>query len=188
MTRSHALVRIGAIPVVAALAAIACADLIAWRVSPSIGAWGVLDETAHAATAFIVLAAFGTRFRRRTVLAVVVGAVVLDVDHIPGLVGWHFLDDGAPRPYTHSLLGAAIALAVALAVARRVGPLALAVWGAIALHLWRDLAEPDGPGVSLLWPLTDRAFTIGYLWYIVPLAVAAAIALRRRTGQRAELP
>jgi len=177
-------VRIGTVPVLAALAAIGCADLIAWRVQPSIGAWGVLDETAHAATAFVVVAALGTHFRRRTVLAVIAGAVVLDVDHIPALAGWHFLDNGTPRPYTHSILGAAIALAVAVALVRRAGPLALAVWGAIVLHLWRDLAEPDGPGVSLLWPLSNHAFAIGYLWYIVPLAAAAAVALGRRMPRR----
>jgi membrane-bound metal-dependent hydrolase YbcI (DUF457 family) len=32
---------------------------------------------------------------------------------------------------------------------------------ALALHFWRDLAESDS-GVSLLWPFTDRAFTIPY--------------------------
>ena len=163
----------------AALAAIA-ADAAAWRLAPALGSWGVLDRDRASRDradrprrAWNPVQADGwcRRARRR---------VAIDIDHIPGLLGLHFLDNGAPRPYTRSRLTVAAVLEVALAVRGQARGLALLAWAALVLHFFRDLAEPHGPGVALLWPASSHAFTIGYLWYVIPVAALAGAALTRR--------
>jgi hypothetical protein len=64
---------------------------------------GLLDESAHLATAWRFLAAFLPKRDRALLLWVLLGSVVIDVDHVP-LYRWHLLAAGpGSRPVTHFL-------------------------------------------------------------------------------------
>lgn len=171
--------------VIAALGALIGCDLIAAVFVPSYGGWGVLDETAHAATGLIMLAAVGRVFEGRVVVAVLCASVLIDLDHVPAMLGSTFLTAGTPRPYTHSLATLVLCGLVAVVSRGATQRIALAVVAALCLHFLRDLAEPGGPGVSLLWPLSSRAFTVGYVWYAVVMLGLTAVALLRRVPPRA---
>ena len=67
-----------------------------------------MDEPAHLATGLVFVLALLTLARSRRaplsfLAAAVVASVAIDLDHLPGLLGWHGLTQGTPRPYTHSL-------------------------------------------------------------------------------------
>jgi membrane-bound metal-dependent hydrolase YbcI (DUF457 family) len=47
----------------------------------------------------------------------------------------------------------------------------------VLLHFFRDLAEGDGAGVSLLWPLSDHAFSYPHATYLVLMACVLAADL-----------
>lgn len=65
---------------------------------------GPLDEGAHAATAFVLLAPLWPRRDPAWALGVFAGAVLLDADHLPAVFGWGWLAMPGERPNTHSLL------------------------------------------------------------------------------------
>lgn len=103
-------------------------------------------------------------------------SVVIDADHIPQHLGSDFLTAGTVRPYAHSLTTIVVLLLLSLPRSRwRSVTLGAAI--GVASHLWRDLAEPHGSGVALLWPLSDRAFSTPALVYLVSIGVLAVIAL-----------
>ncbi len=85
-----------------------CLDLIANAGSRSTPEIGALDEPAHLATGMLVVALLLALMRFRPTVAFVAAALVastaIDVDHIPQYLGWNGLTEGAPRPFTHSLL------------------------------------------------------------------------------------
>ncbi len=136
---------------------------------------GPLDETAHLLTALLLLQALPPRWRAKIMVPALIGSVAIDLDHIPGYLGYNFLTVGTPRPYTHSLLTPLLLLALALAVRRhRAVFLGLAL--GVMLHFFRDLAEGNGSGVSLLWPFSDHAFSYSHTTY---LAIDMAWPIRR---------
>src|SRR5581483_11130565 len=73
----------------------------------------LLDEPAHLATALLLLAAFGLGPLRRYAVAVALGTVLIDLDHLPAYLGSDVLTQGTPRPYTHSLTTVLAVLALA---------------------------------------------------------------------------
>jgi hypothetical protein len=168
--------------VVGCLAVIAVADFLIWRWKAPYAVEALLDEPAHAATGLVGLAAFGVSFEAPVVLAVLAGSLLIDLDHVPHVFGSHILEQGIPRPYTHSLGAILVLVAVAWLLRGRARRLVLIATLALGLHFFRDTAEPGGPGVSLVWPLSDKTLTIGYVWYAAALAALAAIALARRGG------
>jgi inner membrane protein len=139
-----------------------------------------LDELAHAATAVIVVLLL--RPKRIFAAALIAGGVAIDLDHVAHFAGWDVPNGSAARPY-HSLTVVALLLAVAASAPRA---RAIAVGGAagVAVHLWRDLAT--GPGVPLVWPVTDGSVRLPYSVYACSIGAAAVwlVAVRRR--QRAE--
>jgi inner membrane protein len=150
-------------------------DLVAgWRAWP-IPVIGLLDEPAHLLTAGLALSA-ATEGRRQVWAWVLLGAVAIDVDHIPlYLWGAPVAVDGG-RPVTHSLATALVLVAIAVAMPR-VRTAAGALSAGVMLHLLRDAAT--GPGVPLFWPvLPDSAF-LPYRTYLVTLLVLAAVACAR---------
>jgi LexA-binding, inner membrane-associated putative hydrolase len=163
------------------VACIAIADLLIWRWRAPYAIEALFDEPAHLATGLVALAAFGLWFEGPVLLAVLIGSVLIDVDHVPHVLGSGILEHGVPRPYTHSL-GTILVVVAALAWLRnrQARRFTTVVALALAVHFVRDAAEPGGPGVSLLWPLSDHGFTIAYGWYAGAIAVLAAVALRRR--------
>jgi LexA-binding, inner membrane-associated putative hydrolase len=167
--------------VLLSLATIAIADLVIWRWKAPYAAEALFDEAAHVATGLLALAAVGVSFPASVVFAVLGGSLLIDLDHLPHLFGSHFLEHGTPRPYTHMVGTVAFLFALALVIRERRWRLLVGVAGlALALHFFRDVAEPGGPGVSLLWPFSDHAFSIPYQWYAGVLAAFAALALARR--------
>jgi len=167
--------------VVICLAVIAAADFLLWRwEGPPFVILALLDEPAHAATGFVALGALGVIFEVPIVLAVLAGSVVIDLDHVPDLLGSHLLllrHGIETRPYTHSLATVVVLAVVALLVRGNARKLLLVAAVALVVHFFRDVAEPDGSGAPFLWPLSDRVYTLGYGWYMGALIVLAASAL-----------
>lgn len=159
---------------------IAIADLLIWRAKPPYAVDGLLDEPAHLATGLLALAALATVVETPLLAAVVAGSLLIDLDHLPHVFGSYILEQGVPRPYTHSLGTIVVLLVIAALLRARRRELLLVAAAALALHFLRDMAEPGGPGISLLWPLSDSAPTIAYGWYAVFMAVLAVVALARR--------
>jgi hypothetical protein len=175
----------GAIP--ACVAVIAIADLLLWRTDLPLLGDGLLDEVAHVATALLAAAALVPRASRDFVAGLVVGAVLIDVDHVPVHFGWHGLEPGTSRPYPHSLLTLALLVVVALVARGRARTVLAGASLGLAAHFFRDLAEPgqNGAGVMLLWPASDHAFTFPYaVEAAVVLLLALVATLRRRPGRR----
>ena len=130
---------------------------------------GLLDEPAHLATAFLLLAALPVPRARPFVVGAALGAVGIDVDHLPGELGWDIITRGTGRPVTHSLAtGAALfLLSRALPTPAR-AVLAGAASGVVA-HLARDLGTG---GLPLLWPASERRVRVPYGAYLTTLLVA----------------
>lgn len=133
---------------------------------------GPLDETAHVLTTLLVLWALGRRTCERFLVPALIISVAIDVDHLPGRLGFSWLTAGTPRPYTHSLLTVGIVLVLARLWRPRRDPL-LGIAIGLAIHLGRDMAEP-GSGVALLWPISYHSFQYPHVVYV---AVMGAIFL-----------
>jgi inner membrane protein len=144
---------------------------------------GPLDEIAHVLTTVLILWALGPRACQRFFLPAVIASVAIDLDHIPGELGAHWLTAGTPRPYTHSMLTIVLVLAVA-PLLRRHRDVVLGVALGLASHFFRDLAEP-GSGVALLWPWSDHSFSLSHTVYLVIMAnVVLTDALRLLAARR----
>jgi membrane-bound metal-dependent hydrolase YbcI (DUF457 family) len=159
--------------------------------------FAVVDEPAHLATGLVfVLALLTLAGSRRAPLsflaAAIVAGVAIDLDHVPGLLGWHGLTQGTPRPYTHSLATPVVLIAVGALLGGRAKPIAFGAAFGVCAHLFRDLCT--GPGLALAWPLSGAAVRLPYLAFAAGLilaaaAVAAATARgrspsKRRAGER----
>ena len=145
---------------------------------------GPLDETAHLLTTLLVLWAVGGRACERFLVPALIASVAIDLDHIPQRLGSDWLNAGTPRPYTHSLLTLAVVLLLSV-VWRRRRDVMLGIAIGLALHLWRDMAEPKG-GVSLFWPFSDRSVTMPHASYLIVMAAVVATAAYRSWPRRAE--
>jgi membrane-bound metal-dependent hydrolase YbcI (DUF457 family) len=149
-----------------------------------------LDWIDHLLTTMFVVWAVRPWFRERWLVPALVASVVIDADHIPGKLGWEILTAGSPRPYTHSL--AAVVVLLALAAPRWRGR--KAAFGAaigVCSHLWRDLAEPQTSGVSLLWPATRHVMHTPAAVYLGSVGALAGISLWRAfslSRHRARVP
>lgn len=141
---------------------------------------GPLDELGHLATGILLVAAIGIR-DRRFVGPELAASVLIDLDHIPGALGDHWLTGGTPRPYPHSLLTLAVVAVFALAPRLRV-PVAGVLVG-LAGHLARDLGE--GSGVALLWPFSSQGFSVAPPVYDTALVLIGAIAAWRLVSRGA---
>jgi inner membrane protein len=141
------------------------------------------DETAHLLTAIILLAALLRVLPPEAMAGVLTGVVLIDLDHLPILIGSDLLMRQTNRPLTHSLLVAVAVAAVALALPARWRWFALGVAGGIVAHFWRDMASSTA-GVPLLWPWQSTGFLLPYEVYLASLVGAVAIAVwqRARSG------
>lgn len=145
---------------------------------PSLLVHGVLDEIGHLATTGVLLAAglrlLPSHLRPRTTLlvATLASSVLIDIDHVPAVLGWEGLTAGTARPYPHSfatlvLLGVSAAL-----LAGRARPWLVAVLAGVTAHLLRDLGTAP---VALWWPVSVADQQIPYLSYLALLTVIAAV-------------
>jgi membrane-bound metal-dependent hydrolase YbcI (DUF457 family) len=148
-------------------------------------AYGLVDEPAHLATcavAVLALAALrGSWPPGRFVAAALISSVAIDLDHIPGYLEAHFLTGAMPRPYTHGLLLVVGLLLLGRLTSRQhLRQILLGIAFGVSAHLLRDLAT--GPGVGLLWPLTEAPIELPYAVYATVLLAAATACLLRRSG------
>lgn len=134
------------------------------RVQFDLWGTGLLDEISHLATAALGLLVLSRLVDapRRFYVAALIASVAIDLDHIPEYLGW--LGDPAQRPVTHSLATVALVTAAAAASRRHRAVLAGAATG-LMLHFARDIAEGP-PGVRMLWPLQETAWTASYWWFL----------------------
>jgi hypothetical protein len=145
---------------------------------PALAGAAILDLTAHATTVVLFLGAARMRFDRVCFWGGLLGAILIDVDHVPDqFFGWEGLTAGTYRPYPHSLLTviAIVCLGFWLIGARR--RFAFGVAFGLVAHLIRDMATG---GVPLWWPLTPRTIAIPYGLYATLVVVALALLLWRR--------
>jgi inner membrane protein len=136
---------------------------------------GLFDEVAHLATAalgLLVLACF-IHVPRRFYVAALIASVAIDLDHIPLYLG--LLGDQAQRPVTHSLATVVVFAGAAAASRRHRAALAGAATG-LVLHFARDIAEGP-PGVRMLWPLRETAWTASYWWFLGMIVAFTAVRL-----------
>ena len=143
------------------------------------GPWsaGPLDETAHLLTGALVLAALRGLPDRSFAIGLLAMSVLIDLDHVPGRLGYEFMTRGTDRPYTHSLITIAVIGILALAWARRRSLLLGAMVG-IAAHFARDLSESRS-GVPLLWPWSHHSYTLPHWTYLAAMAAVVTVALWR---------
>ena len=124
---------------------------------------GLADEPAHLATGALGLLV-ARRFidaPQRFYVAAIIASVAIDFDHIPLYLGFGAQDQ---RPITHSLATVAVFAIAAVAIRRHRAVLAGVVVG-LLLHFARDIVEGP-PGVRMLWPIQQTAWTAGYWWWL----------------------
>ena len=109
------------------------------------------------------------------------GAVVIDVDHIPLYVWDVGTADPEGRPVTHSLTVVLVLLALSRLPGRLRTPLSGLALG-VLLHLVRDIVT--GPGASLFWPIAGTSVLLPYPLYAGVLCLAAAWAVLRPRRQQ----
>src|SRR5205085_11308763 len=119
---------------------------------------------------FILACAILRELSLRRVAIVVAASVLIDLDHIPELLGSGVLQGHGPRPYTHSVAGLLVVVLIALGL-RGSMRVVMLIGAGITLHFWRDLAEPGGPGLALAWPASDAVATIPYALYAVTVGL-----------------
>jgi inner membrane protein len=164
--------------VVIAVAVLAVDQGVYQLVGGSTALQAPLDETAHLLTTLLILWSLIPRVHERVLIPALIASVAIDVDHIPHALGNQWLTAGTSRPYTHSLATIVVLLALVVA-SRRVTVPVLAVALGVASHLWRDLAEPVGAGVALLWPASDETCHLPAGLYLGGMAALGTIALMR---------
>ena len=147
-----------------------------------LGYQAVFDETDHLLTTLLLVWALFPRFGGRELAAALLASVLIDIDHIPGQLGYTWLTGGTPRPYTHSLLTIVVVLLVAL-LWRRHRCVLLCIALGLSSHFWRDLAEPAGSAVSLFWPVSDRGIHLDPVLYLTSIGILATVALARATAR-----
>jgi len=156
-------------------------DALNRRVPFGLLSTGPLDEVAHLATAALGLMVLVclVDVPRRFYVAALVASVAIDLDHVPLYLG--LLPDNGQRPVTHSLATVAV-FAGAAAVSRRHRAVLAGAATGLVLHFARDIAEGP-PGVRLLWPLQERAWTANGWWFLgMIIAFTAARLILVTTG------
>jgi inner membrane protein len=145
-----------------------------------------LDWIAHVLTTALIVWGLAPGLRNRVLVPALVASVAIDVDHIPGRLGYDWLTAGTSRPYTHSLATVVVLLIGAGLVRSARAPL-LGVALGVASHLWRDLAEPVHAGVALVWPISDGRCEVPQAVYLGSLGALALIAAARALHRDARL-
>ena len=170
--RERDLIRLWTVPVLLAAVALAF-DAADRRVPFSILASGALDEVAHLVTGALGLLALSCFIDvpRRFYVAGLIASVAIDLDHIPLYLG---VENPYQRPVTHSL--ATVAIVVVAAASRRHRAVLAGVAAGLLIHFARDIAEGP-PGVRMLWPFQDTAWTASARWFWVMIIVFTVVRL-----------
>ena len=152
-------------------------------------AYGLVDEPAHLATCAVALLAVVAIAGRRAVPPPssprrLLASVAIDIDHIPGYLGSHGLTGALPRAiHAQPAAGRLLLAALGLVAARQAAGISRSASPSASPPISvRDLAT--GPGVPLLWPLSDAAITVPYAVYAGSLMAAVLVAARRPHSER----
>jgi membrane-bound metal-dependent hydrolase YbcI (DUF457 family) len=137
------------------------------------------DESAHLLTAFLILATVPVSLPARLVGGMLAGAVLIDLDHLPLILGSDLLTHETNRPLSHCLLSIAVAVVLATLLPQAWRWLLLGLAAGFAAHFWRDLATSTA-GVPLLWPMQTTGFRLPYVIYLVSLIGCVAMPTLRR--------
>jgi inner membrane protein len=155
------------------LIVLVCDRLLRAPLSLPVG--GTLDATGHLATgAIFACTAWALNFRLPW-LWVLVGSVVVDLDHF--LVWFDVIDrsDSTSRSVFHTLASVWLVLALAACLPRQRDMLVALAIG-VASHLFRDLGTGT---VQIAWPVLDTLRAIshrGYLLALISLGVIPVLA------------
>ena len=136
---------------------------------------GLLDEPAHLATGALGLLALSCFIDvpLRFYVAGMIASVAIDLDHIPLYLG--LLGNEDQRPVTHSLATVIVVVGAAV-VWRRHRAVLTGVVAGLLIHFARDIAEGP-PGVRMLWPPQDTAWTASYWWFLGMIITFTAVRL-----------
>ncbi len=168
--------RLTDLPPLAAVAVVVVLDVAQRSSAAPVPVAVLMDAVSHLLGAYVLVCAVLPRpALRRLVTWVVVGAVAMCVVHWP----LHLRDGGLadqvlPPPAPSVVTGLVLACLAVSPVLRRA---ALGLAAGVALHLVRDAAT--GPGVPLLWPLTESVVLVPYPWYTGLLVVAGTVGALR---------
>ena len=144
----------------------------------------VTDETAHLLTTLVLVGGWAARLPPSFVAGALAGSVVIDLDHLPLVLGSDLLTETTARPLTHCLLVAAAPATLSLAVGPTARQALLGISAGLLAHFVRDAASSPA-GVPLLWPLSPFGFTMPYTVYALLLVTASGASwLRRRLAER----
>jgi len=147
--------------------------------SPGIVASGLLDESAHVITARLVIGPRLAFLDSSFAAGVLIGSVLIDVDHVPLLLLKLPMDSAEDRPVSHSLLVPILVGAISTTTRGRVQSALLGVATGTLCHFMRDLSCG---GIPAYWPFTRRLIAVPYAVYavsILGLATRMMIANRR---------
>jgi inner membrane protein len=171
--RGRDLIRLWAVPILLAGVALAF-DAANSRVPFSVLASGALDEVAHLVTGALGLLALACFIDapRRYYVAGLIASVAIDLDHIPLYLG---LGNPDQRPVTHSLTSVLVIVAAAALSRRHRAVFAGAATG-LLIHFARDIAEGP-PGVRMLWPLQNTAWTATSRWFLAMIIAFTVVRL-----------
>ena len=170
--RGRDLIKSWAVPVLLAVVALAF-DAADRRVPFSILAGGALDEVAHLATGALGLLALSCFIDapRRFYMAGLIASVAIDLDHIPMHLG---VGNPNQRPATHSL---ATILVVVVAAALNCRHRAVLACRRPGCWSFRPRHRRGAPGVRMLWPLQDIAWTASFRWFLGMIIAFTAVRL-----------
>jgi len=135
---------------------------------------GPVDEMSHLATAalgLLVIDCF-VDLPRPTWVAALVASVAIDLDHIPSYL---WAGPEASRPVTHSLASVVVVVLAAWLIPRYRAVLVGVAIG-LVLHFARDITE-GVPGVRVLWPLSQDAWTGTRIEFIAMVLILLAVRL-----------
>lgn len=131
---------------------------------------GFLDHVGHLLTATVAALAIRAIRLPIPVWSVLLGGVILDLGHVPQMLGVINALEGSTRNGSHSL-----AIVILLASLGFLDQRRAHIWLGIAIgatsHLWRDMGTGT---VALMWPLTETVYGTLYTRY---LAVLVGVAL-----------
>lgn len=139
----------------------------------------IADETGHLLTAVLLLVALPLALPGRFVAGALLGAVAIDLDHLPLILGSDLLTQQTNRPFTHSLVTVALIAAISFLLPARWRWLGMGLAAGLLAHFWRDLATSTA-GVPLLWPWQRFGFTLPYWLYVSVLMGCVAVATWRQ--------
>lgn len=153
------------------------------RLGSSLLVHGLRDEIGHALTAYLWALGLMALRLPLTLPMVVLGGILIDVDHLLQFYGVIDAAPGSSRPGSHSLVTLVIILLVASGDRRRSW-----MWISFAVgflsHLVRDMATGTVP---LLWPRPADPVSIPYDLYTATLAACAVVAFGRVLVDRMQM-